>query len=98
MRCRWVPASLPPCRATLPLRRLVGMWLSPPQPLVLSRRGGFILQAQGMLWVGANSAALVLPRRAEPPTPAHTATGTHSPCQALYPAQAHVVAALLQVQ
>lgn len=66
VRCRWVPASLPPRRATLPPRRLVGMWLSPPQPLVLSRRGGFIPQAQGMLWVEANSAALVLPRRTAP--------------------------------
>ena len=38
------------------------------------------------------------PCRAVPPTPACAAGGTCSLCQASYPAQTHVVAALLQVQ
>lgn len=56
---------------------------------------GFIPQARGMPWVGANSAALLLSHRAMTHSPAHTHTRR---CRAPYPAQAHVVAALLQVQ
>lgn len=45
VRYRRVPASLRPRRATLPLLQLARMRLFPLQPLVLSRRGGFISQA-----------------------------------------------------